>query len=119
MAETEAQVEWLVNRILDLSNEWPGPLVLRQIFCSKFKPQDGIEAGSTALFPEGPPPEKRIEAPAKRALLLGHEVTHNPALEQSVRLLSGVKTLRFPPVRRPGARHTHESEPQADNPGGH
>lgn len=46
MAENEDQVRWLVRRTLDLWNEWPGPLELRAVFCSRFKPKDGKNAYS-------------------------------------------------------------------------
>lgn len=57
MASNEDQVDWLVQRVIALCNEWPGPRVLRQIFCAKFKPADGLEVGSTEMFPDGPPNE--------------------------------------------------------------
>jgi hypothetical protein len=46
MAANEEQVRWLVRRTLDLWNEWPGPLELRAVFCSRFKPRDGKNAYS-------------------------------------------------------------------------
>ncbi len=93
MAANEAQVEWLVQRLLAVCNEWPGPLVLRQIFCGKFKPQDGIEAGSTGMFPDGPPSE-RIESPAlPMGLPPGHIVSSDKHIDDSVRELAVVKDL--------------------------
>lgn len=44
MADNEFQIEWLVKRTLSLYNEWPGPQMLRAIFCRRFRPADGIEA---------------------------------------------------------------------------
>lgn len=44
MAQNDEQIDWLVKRMLSLYNEWPGPQVLRAIFCRRFKPADGIEA---------------------------------------------------------------------------
>ena len=93
MATTEAQVEWLVQRVLSLCNEWPGPMVLRQIFCSKFKPTDGIEAGATASFPEGPPSERRIEAIPMISLPADREVTVDLDLNTAVRDLAKLKRL--------------------------
>jgi hypothetical protein len=55
MAENEDQVEWLVRRVPDLYNEWPGPLELRALFCSRLKPKDGKHAYSK-IFPKGFPP---------------------------------------------------------------
>jgi hypothetical protein len=93
MAASEDQVEWLVHRTLGLCNEWPGPLVLRQIFCARFRPQDGIEAGSTAAFPDGPPPERRIEAPSYAQLPPGRKVSADPELDRLVCELARGKDL--------------------------
>jgi hypothetical protein len=93
MASTEQQVEWLVQRTVALCNEWPGPLGLRQIFCSKFKPADGIEAGGTAMFPDGPPSEKQIDPAPLLALPPGHVASADRALENSVRLLAIAKDM--------------------------
>lgn len=43
MASDEEQVRWLVREILDQHDEWPGPRTLRRVFCSRFKPKDGID----------------------------------------------------------------------------
>lgn len=93
MASSEEQVEWLVQRTLAVCNEWPGPLVLRQIFCGKFKPKDGIEAGSTAMFPDGPPSERKINAPEFPALPPGHLVSADPHLDRLVREIAAEKDL--------------------------
>ena len=57
MATTEDQVRWLVRRTLALYNEWPGPLELRAVFCSKYPPRDGINAYSQ-IYEDGIPSEK-------------------------------------------------------------
>lgn len=62
MASDEAQVDWLVRRVLALFNEWPGPQELRAVFCSKFAPRDGINACSQ-VYLDGIPSE-RTNAPA-------------------------------------------------------
>ena len=46
MAGSESQVEWLVNRMLSIYNEWPGPREMRACFCCRFLPADGINAYS-------------------------------------------------------------------------
>jgi hypothetical protein len=94
MAANHEQVEWLVARTMALCDEWPGPRVLRQIVCSKFKPCDGIEAGSTALFPEGPPSERPpIQAPVKGML--------PPGMEKEVTALAAAKSLDLVPYTSP------------------
>lgn len=93
MCSNEDQVRWLVQRVLSLCNDWPGPLVLRQILCSKFKPADRIEAGATASFPEGPPSERRIEASPMLSLPADREVTVDLDLDTAVRNLAKLKRL--------------------------
>jgi hypothetical protein len=40
------QLKWLVMTMLDRVNEWNGPVELRAVFCTRFRPADGIEADS-------------------------------------------------------------------------
>jgi hypothetical protein len=57
MAQSEEQVDWLVNRMTDgLYNEWPGPAELRACFCSKFRPKDG-KSISSGIYLDGIPSE--------------------------------------------------------------
>lgn len=93
MCSNEDQVRWLVRRTLALCNEWPGPLVFRQILASKFKPADGISPGCSEMFPDGVPSEKQIEAPALLALPPGHVATVDPGYDRSIRLLAASKDL--------------------------
>jgi hypothetical protein len=92
MATTKEQIHWLVQRVLSLHNEWPGPLVLRQIFCSRFPPRDGLDIFSTAEFPDGIPVEQ-IEQPAPLQLPDGHVASIDPELERAVRELAAAKDL--------------------------
>lgn len=59
MCGNDSQVRWLAERMSNGSvfNEWPGPHELRAVYCSKFRPSDGIEAGSVA-YAEGIPSER-------------------------------------------------------------
>jgi hypothetical protein len=62
MANTNADIVWLVNRCLELWNEWEGPREMRAVFCSKFRPADGVEAYSQLpRFNDGIPSEKSAE----------------------------------------------------------
>src|ERR1019366_8314517 len=93
MCSNEDQVRWLVQRTMAICNEWPGPVGLRQVLCSKFKPADGIEAGSTAMFPDGPPSERRIDPPALLALPPGHVVSMDRHLDNAVKMLADIKDM--------------------------
>ncbi len=94
MASDESQVKWLVQRTVSVCNEWPGPLVFRQIFCSKFRPADGISVGPTEMFPEGLPSER--PAPALPALPPGATASIDPGIERAVSLLARSKDMDRP-----------------------
>lgn len=91
MAQTEEQVEWLVRRVRNLYSEWPGIHELRAVFCSRFKPKDGINAYSTQ-FLDGVPPERPTIQPARIALPPGR-LTADDELEAGVRDLANRKKL--------------------------
>jgi hypothetical protein len=44
MCANEDQVRWLVSRLPQLYNEWPGMLEVRAGFCTRHRPADGSEA---------------------------------------------------------------------------
>lgn len=48
MATEPAQLQWLSRTLMDNYTEWPGPQEIRAVFCTRFKPADGIEADLTA-----------------------------------------------------------------------
>ena len=88
MAKDEAQVRWTVSRCLQLWDKWEGPHELRAVLCSKFKPADGVEAGSSLpQFADGIPSESEAR---------NRELTEKPSNEISpaARLLLGDGLLR-------------------------
>ena len=116
MCSNEDQVRWLVQRTLALCNEWPGPLVFRQILCSKFRAADGINPDCTDAFPDGVPSEKRIEAPALLALPPGHVASADARLDNGIRLLAAVKDMnrRRVAVQEPPTNPSYKPITQAD-----
>lgn len=66
-AETEEQVQWTVKRAMALCLEWPGVHELRAIYCSRWKPADGIEAHST-IYDDGIPADPEISAQVQAAI---------------------------------------------------
>ena len=44
IAETDDQIDWICDKILQEFDEWPGPKTLRSVYCKKFKPADSKEA---------------------------------------------------------------------------
>ena len=53
----DQQLTWLVDRVIQLFRKgWPGEAEVRAVFCSKFRPADGIEVAS-AIYEDGIPSE--------------------------------------------------------------
>ena len=94
MCSNEDQVRWLVQRTLNTCNEWPGPLVLRQILCSKYRAADGIDVSCTSMFPDGIPSSKPVEAWKPAALPPGRMVSADKELDDKLRELAQMKRLQ-------------------------
>lgn len=47
MVGTVEQLDWLTRTMIDQVGEWKGPMELRGVFCTRFKPADGVEAWSS------------------------------------------------------------------------
>lgn len=52
MVETPDQLDWLVVTMIDRVGEWKGTAELRGVYCTRFKPLDGVEGvcGETPGF---------------------------------------------------------------------
>jgi hypothetical protein len=97
MVTTEEQLDWLVSRALKLYTKWPGVGELRALYCSRWKPRDGVEAYSS-IYLDGIPSERRTAAanpppPIPRNPKPG-DVSTDPALDKGVRDVSERKRLR-------------------------
>ena len=89
MVETQEQCDWLVARALKLYAKWPGVAELRALFCSRWKPRDGIETYSS-IYLDGIPSERgERKPPPPRA----HIVTRDPALQKAVTKAARQKQL--------------------------
>ena len=111
MASTNEQIEWLVKRARNVWNQWEGPSELRALFCSKYKPADGVEFYSALpQFADGIPSEResapQLPARAIREIASGEPVTASPSIAAVVSDLCAAKSLRrasdripVPPVR--------------------
>lgn len=64
MVSTKPQLDWLVSTMINRVGEWKGPKELRGVFCSKFRPADGIEGDctDTSGFTSGDLEAKYIES---------------------------------------------------------
>lgn len=130
MASTNEQIEWLVKRARNAWNQWEGPRELRALFCSKFKPADGVECYSALpQFADGIPSEDesaaappRLPASARREIASREPVTASPSIAAVVSDLCAAKSLiravngiPAPPVRElPIARPDYKPVTSAD-----
>ncbi len=101
MIGTVEQLDWLVVTMIDRVGEWPGPKELRGVFCTRFKPADGIEAwcslpGFTAADSEAthaamlPAAPVRLLESGEREQLV---VSADPAIQQAVERVAHTKQL--------------------------
>ncbi len=59
MAGTYERACWIVDQMLALTNDWPGIVEVRGVFCHRFLPADGVSAESK-LCPDGHIPDASI-----------------------------------------------------------
>jgi hypothetical protein len=91
MIDTEEQMEWLVKRALRLYARWPGVAEIRALYCSRWKPKDGIEAYSS-VYIDGIPSE-RNQSQLEPVLPRGRLVTADADLDQKVKQAAESKAL--------------------------
>jgi hypothetical protein len=46
MVSTPEQLDWLVRTLVDRVGTYPGPAEIRAVFCTRFRPKDGVEVWS-------------------------------------------------------------------------
>jgi hypothetical protein len=94
ICSTNEQVLWLARRVTQLYNEWPGPVELRAVFCSRFRPRDGVEADSTdpRFIEEGIPSERKPDGELP-ALPAGRKVSADRLLDEGLASLAARKRL--------------------------
>lgn len=98
MCPDREALEWLVREFVDRIGKWHGPVELRGILCTRYKPADGIEASSSlpGYRPEDAY-ERHLEQHAQRKCggwLEGAEgrAPELPMTEESMKLLEAAKT---------------------------
>ena len=92
MIETDEQLDWLVSRALRLYTRWPGVAEIRALYCSRYKPKDGVE-GYSETYSDGYPSE-RPAGPAPSPLPPGREVTADSFFDKE--LIAAAKLKKFP-----------------------
>ena len=104
MVSTEDHLRWLVSRLPELYTEWPGLLEVRAVFCTRFKPRDGVEAalgtGSPAFASLCPEDQdlKALERAAPRSRQITGEVQRVSVDAEMQELVRKVAT-RYDPLR--------------------
>jgi hypothetical protein len=102
MANDRNQIRWLITRMTSgLYSEWPGPGEMRACFCSRYKPKDGIDIGSS-VYVDGIPSERpQLAAPPRKALPPEHVASVAASVDATVRDLAELKDMnRIAPARR-------------------
>lgn len=93
IVEDDDQLRWLIARVLKLYNQWPGLSEIRAVYCSKFRPRDGVEVYS-AVYPEGIPSEQPEILPALPPPRATKELTGDAKFEAELQRLAKLK--QFP-----------------------
>jgi hypothetical protein len=89
LVETTDQLDWLVARALKMYTRWPGVGEIRALYCSRFKPKDGVEAYSEIYqcgFPQQKPAAK---IPPAREVI----TTSDAEMANQIRAVAGRKQL--------------------------
>jgi hypothetical protein len=90
MVSGDEELEWLIRRVTALFNAWPGTSEIRAVYCSRYKPKDGIEVFS-GMYPEGIPSER--PAPSLPPLPPGRLLSADAKLDTAIRNPAEVKTI--------------------------
>ena len=112
MAETNDQIDWLATCCRNVWNQWEGPREFRALYCSRFRPRDGIEAYSQLeRFIDGYPPEKpeaalaviTADERAGKKRLTAADCCADEEIQKTIIDLAKAKnfTANFPPIIRP------------------
>lgn len=83
MAKNEEQIRFVVRRALGLYSEWPGIREIRALFCSRYRPADGVECGSTVYLDGIPADIFRPWSPGEFRELSPSEMRQIPGVVQS------------------------------------
>ena len=107
MARSNEQIDWLVNRMIAIYNEWPGPREMRACFCCRFRPKDGQNACSEVYldgsWPVDPtaPPRPELMAPAGQKRIAGETISEDPQLQRAISTLARAKSMDRATRRKP------------------
>jgi len=99
IAATDEQLEWMVHRALGLFTKWPGTTALRAVYCSRYKPLDGVEVYSDA-HPEGIRSLSEASTEMK-ALPPGHIATADPRTEAAVKIALALQRVKDAAIAGP------------------
>lgn len=86
---------WLVTRMGQLYERWPGTLEMRRVYASRHIPHDGVlPVGISEHFPDGIPSERpAMTAPAMKALPGERRITAAESFDRAIVALGVAKDL--------------------------
>lgn len=70
MVSEREELDWLIQTMIDKVGRWHGPMELRGVFCTRYKPADGIEASCSVgeFSPEAIESRAALQSAEYRAL---------------------------------------------------
>jgi hypothetical protein len=94
MATNLDQVRWLIERMKREYTDWPGPRMLREVFCNRFKPADDYDPCLPQREDGFGGPMKALSEPDRlKVLAAGPEPLEGPRLLTSGELVSRDPTI--------------------------
>jgi hypothetical protein len=96
IAANDEQLEWLMQRVQALFKVWPGLNEIKAVYCSRYKPLDGINVYS-GVYPDGIPAAKAnpaIAGPELKQLPPGEVAAPDPGTAAAVRIALAVQNLK-------------------------
>lgn len=113
LVDTTEHLNWLVMAFVDRIKQWHGPGELRAVYCTKFKPKDGVEtdsslAGFTA--DDGESDFKKLQPPRSQRMISAGAF-ELPGLEPEPRR-SARGFIKQPPMTLPEREPTPVRTPE-------
>ncbi len=101
----QKQLEWLTKTAVNFMPEWGGVTQLRALYCTRWKPLDGLEGGFCTVpgYTPNDNEGRAIEAPSQMALPAGtpSETTLDDAEKRRITELAEQVKQRAEPTSRP------------------
>jgi hypothetical protein len=98
MCSSPAEIAWLACEMVNVVGEWNGPKELRGVFCSRYRPADGIEMDSThPAYTADAGEQRSLEAPVRLMLTAAPDQQNHEPFKIDPRILA---KFELPPEER-------------------